>query len=141
MSSLDRIVAAHPLAKYKPYNAVKFARVDGNGTPLYRVGKGKKEMGAAEALRTAFEEFGGHCFHCKDWMPPQSLSRACTRDHLRPKIRGGQDYLHNLVFSCGECNRKKGGRDLISFRAEVGAEYLKALDEQLVRCIGELSTR
>ena len=141
MSSLDRVVAAHPLRKYKPYNAIKFVRVDGKGTPLYRVGKGKKEMGAAEALRMAFEKFGGHCFHCKDWMPPQSLSQACTRDHLRPRTDGGQDYLHNLVFACGRCNREKGGSDLISFRAEVGAEYLKALDEHLVRCIRELSTK
>ena len=140
MKLLERIVAAHPLAK-KPYNAIKFSRVDGNGTPLYTVGKEKQELGAAEALRTAFERFGGHCFHCKAWMPPQSLSQQCTRDHLRPKHDGGRDYLHNLVFSCGPCNRNKGGRDVITFRAEVGSEYLKALDAHLVRCLKKLSSK
>jgi hypothetical protein len=135
MSSLARIVAAHPLARYKPYNAIKFMRVDGYGTPLYRVGKNGKEMGAAEALRDAFEKFGGHCFHCNAWMPPQALSQDCTRDHLRPKRDGGGDYLHNLVLPCGPCNRSKGGSDVVSFRPELGSQYLKALDEHLVRCV------
>jgi len=141
MTSLGRIVAAHPLRKHKPYNAIKFVRVDGNGTPLYRVGKGKKETGAAEALRVAFQKLGGHCFHCDKWMPPQPMSHDCTRDHLRPRRDGGQDYLHNLVLACGPCNRSKGGDDVVSFRADVGSEYLKALDEHLVRCIKELSRK
>ena len=138
MSSIDQVVAAHPLVKLKPFNAIKFVRWDGNGTPLYRVGKGKKEMGAAEALRLAFEKFGGDCFHCGKPMLPQRLSQNCTRDHLRPKCDGGRDYLHNLVFACGRCNRDKGARDVISFSPEVGSKYLKALDEHLVRCLREL---
>lgn len=137
MSSFDRIIAAHPLDK-KPYNAIRFVRWDGNGKPIYRVARHDKEMGAAEALRFAFERFGGHCFHCKDWMPAQRLSHECTRDHLRPRVSGGLNYLHNLVFACGECNRKKGGSDLIAFSPEVGSEYLKALDEHLVRCLRAL---
>lgn len=135
MTSLAKIVAEHPLAKYQPYNAIKFTRTDGYGTPLYRVARCRKEMGAAEALRFAFEKFGGHCFHCDKWMPPQSLSQNCTRDHVRSKRDGGQDYLHNLVLACGPCNRSKGSSDVVSFRPELGAEYLKALDEHLVRCM------
>ena len=73
MLSLPRLIAAHPLQK-KPYNAIKFARVDGQGTALYTVGKDKKELGAAAALKVAFEQWGGHCFHCKAWMQPQRLS-------------------------------------------------------------------
>jgi len=139
MSALHKALAAHPLAK-KPYNTIRFARIDGNGTPLYRVGKIKQELGAAAALKSAFERFGGHCFHCKEWMPPQPLSHDCTRDHLRPRKDGGKDYLHNLVFACGRCNRAKGGSDLISFRAEVGVEYMKALDAHLVRCLQKLTS-
>ena len=139
MSSLDRILAAHPLAE-KPYDAIEFVRVDGNGTPLYRVGK-NKERGAAEALRLAFQQFGARCFHCRKPMPPQPLSHDCTRDHLRPRQDGGLDYLHNLVFACGKCNRQKGGSDLISFSPEVGSEYLKALDEHLVRCLKSLKSK
>lgn len=141
MSSLDRLIAAHPLGAKKPYNAIKFARVDGNGAPLYTVVRDKKEFGPAAALKAAFERLGGHCFHCGKWMPPQPLSHACTRDHLRPRRDGGGDYLHNLVLACGPCNRSKGGDDLISFRAEAGSEYLKALDAHLVRCIRGLGER
>ena len=106
MPSLHVILAAHPLPK-KPYNAIKFVRFDGQGTALYRVGKEKKELGAAAALKAAFEQWGGHCFHCKQWMPPQPFSQQCTRDHLRPRKSGGGDLLHNLVFACGPCNRAK----------------------------------
>lgn len=137
MHSLHRIVAAHPLQK-KPYNAIKYACVDHNGTPLYTVGKDVKKLGAAAALRSALEQFGGHCFHCKKWMQPQPMSHDCTRDHLRPRKDGGQNYLHNLVFACGDCNREKGSKDLISFRPDVGMAYMKALDEHLVRCLKRL---
>lgn len=53
MPSLHAILAAHPLPK-KPYNAIKFSRIDRNGTPLYTLGKDKKEFGAAAAVRAAF---------------------------------------------------------------------------------------
>lgn len=138
MSKLDKLIAAHPLRK-KPYNAIRFVRVDGNGTPLYRVGKSDgRELGAAEALKTAFEQLGAHCFHCQRWIPAQKLSQACTRDHLRPKKNGGRDYLHNLVFACADCNRKKGASDIVDFNVERGSEYLKALDAHLVRCLEAL---
>jgi 5-methylcytosine-specific restriction endonuclease McrA len=139
MTSLHALIAAHPLPK-EPYNAIKFARFDGHGTALYTVGKDSKEVGAAAALKTAFEQWGGHCFHCKVWMPPQKLSQECTRDHLRPRASGGKDLLHNLVFACGPCNRAKGGGDLIAFQREAGMEYLTALEAHLTRCLQALGT-
>lgn len=138
MRTLESLLARHPLAK-KPYNAIRFVRFDGNGMPLYTVGKDKKALGAANALKAAFEQWGGHCFHCKEWMRPQPLSQNCTRDHLRPRSDGGQSYLHNLVLACGRCNRDKGGNDLISFRLEAGVEYMKALDAHLARCIATMA--
>ena len=95
----------------------------------------EKQMGAATALKAAFERWGAHCFHCKDWIPPQPLSQQCTRDHLRSRKDGGGDFLHNLVFACGPCNRAKGGANLISFRAELGVEYVAALEAHLTKCI------
>lgn len=138
MSSFKRIVAAHPLSK-KPYNAIKFARVDGCGTPLYTVGNNKKETGAAAALRTAAQMFGGHCYYCDRYMKPEEVPQVCTNDHVQPKAKGGHDYLHNLVFACIGCNREKGAKDLISFRPDDGREYLNALDAHLVRCLKSLN--
>ena len=133
MTSLREIVAAHPL-EGPPYNAIKFVRIDGYGTLLYRVGK-SKEQGALKALKQAFELYGGHCFYCKTWMKAQKMSQACTRDHVRPTSGGGQDYLHNLVLACGACNRSKGGQGVISFRSEAAEKYVEALDQHIVRCL------
>ena len=134
MTVLSRIVAAHPLNK-KPYDAISFVRVDGFGTPLYTVGSDERQLGAAAALRSALQQFGGECFYCDQPMPPQTTSHHATRDHVRPKRDGGTDYLHNLVLACGACNRSKGCNDLVRFRPEDAAEYMKALDEHIVRCI------
>lgn len=137
MNALRSILAAHPIRK-KPYNAIRLDHIDGNGVPIYRVARCERHMGASAALKLAFETFGGHCFHCEIWMSPQPLSHRCTRDHLRPKADGGSDYLHNLVLACGPCNRAKGRSGITDFHAERSAEYLKALDEHIVRCIVNL---
>lgn len=133
MTSLSQIVAAHPL-QGPPYNAIKFVRLDGQGTPLYRVGK-NKEQGALKALKQAFELHGGHCFYCRVPMKPQPMSQDCTRDHVRPTSVGGQDFLHNLVLACGPCNRSKGGQGVVSFRVGAAEKYVKALDRHLVKCL------
>jgi 5-methylcytosine-specific restriction endonuclease McrA len=140
MSSLARIVAAHPLRRYKPYNAIKFVRIDGNGAPLYKVGKDPKVMGASAALRLAAEKFGGHCFYCERFMSPEEVPQVCTNDHVQPRAKGGHNYLHNLVFACVECNREKGARDVINYRPEEGREFLDALDAHLVECLRKIES-
>lgn len=137
MSVLSKIVAEHPVRK-TPYNAIKFLRVDGCGTPLYSVAKEAKAMGAASALARAVELLGGHCFHCGEWMPPQKLSHQCNRDHVRPKNDGGRDHLHNLVISCGGCNSGKAATQVVDFSRDSAVKYLKALDEHLARCLKQL---
>ena len=138
MADLKALVAAHPLRNKKPYSAIKFVRVDSQGTPLYRVGKDLKAMGAVSALKAAFECFGGHCFHCKAFMDAQAFSSCCTLDHLKPRKNGGTDDLYNLVYACLPCNRKKGSADLICFNVAAGAEYMDALAVHLKRCLRAL---
>lgn len=137
MNILSSIVAAHPLRE-SPYNCIEYVRPDGMGTPLYRVSGEAKEMGAAEALKRAFEKFGAKCFHCQEPLKAQKLSQDCNRDHLRPRKLGGRSYLHNLVVTCGDCNRRKGAKDIVTFRPERGSDYLQALDEHIIRCLIEL---
>jgi 5-methylcytosine-specific restriction endonuclease McrA len=138
MGDLKTFVAAHPLGRFKPYNCIKFARLGPHGTPLYSVAKSPDALGAEAALRKAFDLLGGHCFICEDFISPEEKSRF-SLDHLRPKCEGGRDYLHNFVFACTECNRKKGRNDLASFNPEAAARYFRALDEHLVRCVEQLS--
>ena len=138
MKPLQRLIAAHPLTEM-PYSEIAFVRVDGNGAPLYTVGEDEQALGARSALRAAIKRFGGRCFHCGKKMLPDGQPREQTLDHLRSRCDGGEDVLHNLVFSCRPCNRRKGATDLISFKPEAGSEYLKALDEHLVRCLKVLN--
>lgn len=138
MSELGRIIASHPL-RQRPYDAIRYTRPNGHSVPLYQVNEEEPELGAREALKRAFELHGAECFHCKTWLPAQKLSQQCNRDHVRPKARGGRHYLHNLVVTCGDCNRKKGGRDIIAFSTERGSEYLEALETHLAHCIETLT--
>lgn len=42
-------------------------------------------------------------------------------DHVLPLSRGGTDALHNLVWTCEECNRRKGDRTLREWVQELFA--------------------
>ena len=136
MKPLQKAVAAHPLAE-EPYDRINFSRVDNFGTPLYKVGKGKQEMGAEKALRTAFQRFGGDCFHCDRPIPKSQF----TLDHLRSKKDDGEARLHNLVFACLPCNQDKGCKDMVEHGPKTTSEYLKALDAHLVRCLKQLDSK
>lgn len=138
MAKLSKIVAAHPLQR-APYWNIRFVGTGADGVPLYRVTKDARDLPAAEALKLAFEMFGGHCFHCRTWFPPQRLSGVCSRDHILAVSAGGGPHLHNLVLACPPCNRRKGADDIVWFSPARGSEYLKALDAHLERCLAALS--
>jgi 5-methylcytosine-specific restriction endonuclease McrA len=46
------------------------------------------------------------CQYCGGRFPTEEL----TYDHVVPRARGGKTEWENIVTSCMECNRKKGGR-------------------------------
>lgn len=43
-----------------------------------------------------------------------------TLDHVKPKSKGGENTWNNLVTCCGDCNVKKGDKDVNSFLNEFG---------------------
>ncbi len=53
-----------------------------------------------------FRRDGGVCQYCGDKFPRSDL----TIDHVVPRSLGGKSIWENVVCSCGDCNRKKGGR-------------------------------
>ncbi len=46
------------------------------------------------------------CQYCGNKFPKSALNI----DHVHPRSRGGQSVWENVVCSCFECNRRKGGR-------------------------------
>lgn len=50
-----------------------------------------------------------HCV-CQYCEKPLKLSNM-TRDHMRPRVKGGSDDWNNLVVSCQTCNSYKGHND------------------------------
>lgn len=107
---------------------VVFARIDGNGTPLYLVaGSSCGETGPEKALRTAHKLHGGECFYCK-----QSIAESeFTIDHVEPEVLGGKPQLQNLVIAHKGCNLAKGHQIIEAYKADAGREWLNALLRQV----------
>ena len=51
-----------------------------------------------------FNQWHGKCAYCD--------RRAEDKDHIKPKFKGGDDRLTNLVPSCLRCNQDKGSKDM-----------------------------
>jgi len=64
--------------------------------------------GVSPSLSNAllFRRDGHQCMYCG-----QLFSRVdLTRDHIVPRVQGGQDIWINVVAACRRCNGAKGGR-------------------------------
>jgi 5-methylcytosine-specific restriction endonuclease McrA len=133
------VVAAHPLAGL-PYDKLKYVHLDQNRVPIYAVeGCDDAPAGAYTALGRAFKKHGGLCFYCSKSFKPQPLRKnGPHRDHVIAKCHRGPDLLHNLVIACARCGRDKGCSDIIEFRHESGAKYLRALAAHLDQCLRSL---
>ena len=56
--------------------------------------------------RNIFARDGNLCQYCGHRFPTSELSI----DHVVPRSQGGRTTWHNVVCSCVECNKNKGGR-------------------------------
>ena len=61
------------------------------------------------------------CFYCGDSLNGKNF----TRDHVKPKCKGGKGNKRNKVDCCNTCNNEKGCLDLEEFRAAIA--YRKGL--------------
>lgn len=78
--------------------------------------------------RTRFEVFKRDnftCFYCGRHVPDVILEL----DHIMPISRGGTNEIDNLVTSCADCNRGKGGVPLSELASK--GKYLGAKAELL----------
>lgn len=71
--------------------------------------------GTAQRLRLLRRQ-GGRCAYCLSDMTMQNgLNNTATRDHIRPKSRGGPSSDFNMVAACYKCNSLKGDMPLLKF--------------------------
>lgn len=66
-----------------------------------------------------FERDGPICVYCGDEY--ETITKL-TIDHVIPKTMGGSNEIFNLVLSCYDCNRNKGGKNnslLINYLLQV----------------------
>lgn len=131
---MDRLLA-HPLP-CTPYDKITFVGFDHNHTALYTIAGSTERSGAFDALRRAFERWGGKCFYCGAKFVGQRFSnKTVGRDHVRPKSKGGLDLLHNLVIACRTCDLVKGNDPIHEFRPKAARKYLAALEDHIANSI------
>lgn len=66
---------------------------------------------------------GDYCWYCGKHLPKDKL----TKDHVFPRVHGGEDSIDNIIFVCKSCNSSKGKTDLVEWffrRGEMPHWYL-----------------
>lgn len=68
------------------------------------------------------------CAYCGGVFPRHLLSR----DHILPKVLGGQDNWMNCVTACRDCNQKKGAKLVHDFRPLIYVPYAPCRFEHFI---------
>jgi 5-methylcytosine-specific restriction endonuclease McrA len=72
--------------------------------------------------RKIFAMYDNRCVHCNEQFPVEEL----TRDHIIPRVHGGEWAWKNMVPSCKLCNNRRSDKILPKEREE----YLRGLAEK-----------
>ena len=73
--------------------------------------------------RRLFLREKGKCFYCRVSMTMRpGLGTTCTRDHIIPASKGGDDSMKNMVAACALCNHTRGDMDAGDFLVIVTRE-------------------
>lgn len=90
---------------------------------------GKRKAISKKVRFEVFKRDGFTCQYCGR-TPPQAVLEV---DHIVPVCDGGDNDADNLVCSCFECNRGKGGRSLEAVPETLSekAERVREVEDQL----------
>lgn len=72
----------------------------------------------ADLLRDRIFESGGRC----EWCALDLVNQDFELDHLISLSRKGQNRADNIVIACPACNRRKSGKHIARFAAEIYRE-------------------
>lgn len=107
-ANLDRAKEINRRSRLKNINRVLFSN---------RIRRARK-FGAAgshtfQEIQLVYQYQQGKCFHCGI-----EFNGKYTEDHVIPLVRGGTDYIENIVLMCRSCNSRKGTRLLHEWHPE-----------------------
>lgn len=97
---------------------------------------GRPRVKPALNNRALFERDNYQCLYCGKFFDGSQL----TRDHIKPRSRGGRDTWANVVAACRRCNQYKGSRLLAETSMELlalpyrpnPAEYLALVNSRRI---------
>ena len=129
--------AIRPVFDDVPYRMIVFARLDGQGVPLFYVaGSASDPCGAEAALRLAHKLHKGNCYICGKPIAQANLSI----DHVEPKALGGDNSIQNLAIAHKSCNNGKRHTIIEAYAPEAGRNWLEALRGQIEERLRKLPT-
>jgi 5-methylcytosine-specific restriction endonuclease McrA len=65
-----------------------------------------KHQAKASFRDQILKKWGYKCAYCRE-----HLDKTGTLDHVRPKSKGGQTSVSNLIAACSNCNMRKSSND------------------------------
>lgn len=65
--------------------------------------------------------YGGRCYYCGKSL----IEKNVQKEHRVPLVRGGTNYLSNIVPSCWECNRKKNIMTETEYREKYNVKRIR----------------
>jgi len=93
------------LTEWKKKNPEKVAINDANKRAKRRGAKGSHTLSEWNDL---LKIWGMKCAYCGEVKP-------LTKDHMNPIVRGGDNFISNIVPSCFSCNSRKGKKTVAEF--------------------------
>lgn len=94
-----RVYAKH---KKRFYNESRYKRLKN------KYGNILKGYHSHEEWQRLLNEHNYKCYYCGKTLSDNEGKDKATRDHKLPIMRGGSDYISNIVPSCKSCNSSKG---------------------------------
>ena len=80
-------------------------------------------------LRDYFEEQGGRCGYCTDFMTlGLGYPATATIDHIIPLSKGGLRKRFNELAACQQCNTQKADKSLRQFLVEINGFKTKTFN-------------
>lgn len=89
------------------------------------MGRWGRRFISKEVRKRAWDKTAGRCWYCGEDVTadPNFYRTRPNIEHLTPICEGGNDEIDNLVLACFGCNLNKRGRNLETYRKDIGESW------------------